>query len=155
MSKAAIHYSIVPKDLAGHLFQIILTVAKPDPLGQQMTLPAWIPGSYMVREFARNIVRLRAHSNGKKVAIKKLEDELGVIIFERGGIMMTKVESVDVLINRATNVKTTEIVLEHSVVTNEDGNIDRYKFEMRLGKDELAAFIDELNTALIEMQASA
>lgn len=69
--------------------------------------------------------------------------------------MMTKVESVDVLINRVTKVKTTEIVLEHSVVTNEDGDIDRYRFEMRLDKDELAAFIDELNTALIEMQASA
>ena len=68
---------------------------------------------------------------------------------------MTKVESVDVLINTATKVKTTEIVLEHSVVTDEDGNIDRYKFEMRLDEDELAAFIEELNTALIEMRVSA
>ncbi len=69
--------------------------------------------------------------------------------------MMTKVESVDVLINTATKVKTTEIVLEHSVVTNEDGDIDRYKFEMRLDEDELAAFIEELNIALIEMRVSA
>jgi len=74
---------------------------------------------------------------------------------DRGDVMMTKVESVDVLINTATKVKTTEIVLEHSVVTNEDGNIDRYKFEMRLDEDELAAFIEELNIALIEMRVSA
>lgn len=65
---------------------------------------------------------------------------------------MTKVESVDVLINKITGVKTTEVVLEHSVVIDEDGNVDKYKFEMRLDKDELAAFIAELNNALGEMQ---
>lgn len=73
MSKVSIQYSIVPKDLAGHLFQVVLTIQQPDPEGQQLALPAWIPGSYMIREFARNIVRLRAHSQGKKVAIKKLD----------------------------------------------------------------------------------
>jgi len=36
-------------------------------------LPAWIPGSYMIREFARNIVQIRAESGGKKVALTKLD----------------------------------------------------------------------------------
>ena len=60
----AIHYTIVPKDLAGHLFNVTVTVAEPDPQGQVFALPAWIPGSYMIREFARNIVRIRAESGG-------------------------------------------------------------------------------------------
>ena len=68
-----IHYSIVPKDLAGHVFKVTLQVDQPDPLGQEFKLPAWIPGSYMVREFARHIVQIKASSSGKKVALTKLD----------------------------------------------------------------------------------
>ena len=69
----AIQYTIVPKDLAGHLFDVSLTVAAPDPEGQVFALPAWIPGSYMIREFARNIVRIRAEAGGAAVALTKLD----------------------------------------------------------------------------------
>jgi predicted metalloprotease with PDZ domain len=71
--QSAIHYTIVPKDLAGHLFNVTLTVPVPAPEGQTFALPAWIPGSYMIREFARNIVRIRAESNGAAVALTKLD----------------------------------------------------------------------------------
>ncbi|QNA87786.1 M61 family metallopeptidase [Massilia sp. Dwa41.01b] len=69
----AIHYTIVPKDLAGHLFNVSVTVATPSADGQVFALPAWIPGSYMIREFARNIVRIRAEANGIPVALAKLD----------------------------------------------------------------------------------
>lgn len=68
-----IHYTIVPSDLAGHLFQVTLRVAEPDPKGQIFSLPAWIPGSYMLREFARHIVKIDASCNGKKIALTKLD----------------------------------------------------------------------------------
>ncbi|MGZ8290778.1 MAG: M61 family metallopeptidase [Telluria sp.] len=70
---AAIQYSIIPKNLAGHLFEVTVTVAAPADDGQVFALPAWIPGSYMIREFARNIVQIRAESNGKQVALTKLD----------------------------------------------------------------------------------
>ena len=69
----AIRYTIVPKDLAGHLFNVTVTVARPDPDGQVFALPAWIPGSYMIREFARNIVRIRAETADGTVALTKLD----------------------------------------------------------------------------------
>lgn len=69
----SIHYSIIPKDLAGHLFAVTLQVSHPDPAGQEFKLPAWIPGSYMMREFARHIVQIKASSNGKKIALTKLD----------------------------------------------------------------------------------
>jgi predicted metalloprotease with PDZ domain len=69
----AVHYTIVPKDLAGHLFNVTVTVPAPAPDGQVFALPAWIPGSYMIREFARNIVRIRAESNGANVTLTKLD----------------------------------------------------------------------------------
>jgi predicted metalloprotease with PDZ domain len=70
---SAINYTILPKDLSGHLFEITLTVKSPASEGQIFSLPAWIPGSYMIREFARNIVQISAESKGKNVALKKLD----------------------------------------------------------------------------------
>ncbi|MBV8633554.1 MAG: peptidase M61, partial [Burkholderiaceae bacterium] len=71
--KNSVSYTIAPKDLAGHLFEVSVTVATPAPEGQVFSLPAWIPGSYMIREFSRNIVQIRATAAGKKVALKKLD----------------------------------------------------------------------------------
>lgn len=68
-----IHYTIFPKDLAGHLFEVSVTVQMPAATGQQFALPAWIPGSYMIREFARNIIQIRATSAGKAVPLTKLD----------------------------------------------------------------------------------
>ncbi|TAL92252.1 MAG: M61 family peptidase [Paraburkholderia sp.] len=69
-----IRYTIVPKQPAAHLFEVTVTVADPDPAGQSFMLPVWIPGSYMVREFARNIVTLRAFNEaGRKVRIEKTD----------------------------------------------------------------------------------
>ena len=70
---AAIAYAIVAKNLAGHLFEVTLTVQAPAAAGQVFALPAWIPGSYMIREFSRNIVQIRAESAGQPVALSKLD----------------------------------------------------------------------------------
>ena len=69
----AIQYTIIANNLAGHLFDVSVTVATPASDGQVFALPAWIPGSYMIREFARNIVQIRAESNGKPVALTKVD----------------------------------------------------------------------------------
>ncbi|OLL29666.1 peptidase M61 [Burkholderia sp. SRS-W-2-2016] len=69
-----IRYTIVPSQPAAHLFEVTVTVADPDPAGQRFMLPVWIPGSYMVREFARNIVTLRAVNDaGRKVRVEKID----------------------------------------------------------------------------------
>lgn len=67
----AIQYRITSSDAGAHLFEVSLTVANPAVEGQVFSLPAWIPGSYMIREFARNIVQIRGESNGKKITLKK------------------------------------------------------------------------------------
>ena len=69
-----IRYSIVPKNPAAHLFEVTVTVEHPAPEGQRFMLPVWIPGSYMVREFARNIVTLRAfNEQGRRVRVTKTD----------------------------------------------------------------------------------
>ncbi len=67
----SVRYCIEPKSLDAHLFEITITLERPDPQGQRLSLPVWIPGSYMLREFARHIVELRAHSTAGPVAVLK------------------------------------------------------------------------------------
>ena len=69
----AIHYTIVPRDPAAHLFGVTVTVDRPDPAGQHFSLPAWIPGSYMIREFAKNIVQIAAVAGEERVKLSKLD----------------------------------------------------------------------------------
>ncbi|QYF94628.1 PDZ domain-containing protein [Massilia sp. PAMC28688] len=69
----AIQFAINPRDLAGHLFEVTLVVSTPAADGQVLALPAWIPGSYMIREFSRNIVQIRASADGTAVALTKLD----------------------------------------------------------------------------------
>ncbi len=71
--RESIHYSLRPLDPALHLFEVTLSINHPDPAGQLVSLPAWIPGSYMIREFARNIVQIRAESAGRKLRLTKLD----------------------------------------------------------------------------------
>ena len=71
--REAVHYRIVPVDPALHLFEVTLTIVSPAAEGQVVSLPAWIPGSYMVREFARNITSIRAEASGRKLRLTKLD----------------------------------------------------------------------------------
>lgn len=48
-----------------------LRIPRADARGQQLILPAWIPGSYLVRDFARQIETISARCAGKPVAIRK------------------------------------------------------------------------------------
>ncbi|WP_442770818.1 M61 family metallopeptidase [Zoogloea ramigera] len=66
-------YTIQAVQPAAHLFEVSLRLAEPDPAGQVFSLPAWIPGSYMIREVARNIVSLSAEAGGKAVPATKLD----------------------------------------------------------------------------------
>ena len=73
MKKAPIHYIVFPAHPAAHRFEVRCVVESPDPTGQRFALPAWIPGSYLIRDFARNIVSIRAEAGGKPVALEKTD----------------------------------------------------------------------------------
>jgi predicted metalloprotease with PDZ domain len=68
-----IRYTICPKNPAAHIFTVTVTVDEPDPAGQRFMLPTWIPGSYMIREFARNVVTLTAANESGSVDVKKID----------------------------------------------------------------------------------
>jgi predicted metalloprotease with PDZ domain len=51
------HYRVEAADPAAHLFHVTLTIRSRRP-AQRVSLPAWIPGSYLVREFSRHLQKL-------------------------------------------------------------------------------------------------
>jgi predicted metalloprotease with PDZ domain len=69
------HYTVTIADANAHHFEVACQLDTPDPQGQLITLPAWIPGSYMIRDFARNILWLQASCNGEEVAVEKLDKQ--------------------------------------------------------------------------------
>jgi len=65
-------YEVRAHDLHAHLYGVTLTIAQP-ALGQVVSLPVWIPGSYLVREFARNLQNLTATQGGRSCLLTQLD----------------------------------------------------------------------------------
>ncbi len=64
-------YTLLASKPEAHLFGVILELDCPDPDGQVLAMPAWTPGSYMVRDFARHVIELHASCNGQPVPVVK------------------------------------------------------------------------------------
>lgn len=56
-----------------HVMRVQCEVARPDPAGQCFVMPAWTPGSYLIREHARNIISLRASCGDHPLAVEKID----------------------------------------------------------------------------------
>ncbi len=69
---AAVHYRIEAPDPRNHLFQVTLTVASP-AAAQELVLPVWIPGSYLVREFSRHLQDVQARQGRKACAVTQID----------------------------------------------------------------------------------
>jgi len=67
-----ITYRIDARDPNTHTFQVTLTIPAP-AAEQRLSLPAWVPGSYLVREFARHLSGLEASQGGRAVALTQLD----------------------------------------------------------------------------------
>jgi predicted metalloprotease with PDZ domain len=66
-------YRIVPANAGAHLFEVTLQIAEPHRDGQVLSIPAWIPGSYLVRDFARNVVGIRANAGDRDLELTKVD----------------------------------------------------------------------------------
>jgi predicted metalloprotease with PDZ domain len=62
-----IHYQILPENLNSHLFSVELSFSTKIGKNYHLSLPAWLPGSYMIRDFAKNIIEISAHNSGQDI----------------------------------------------------------------------------------------
>jgi predicted metalloprotease with PDZ domain len=77
------HYRIEAADLHAHLYGVTLTIDQP-VAGQHLSLPVWIAGSYMVREFAKQITGIAAQQGQRKLAVQQLDKATWTVDCEAG-----------------------------------------------------------------------
>ena len=73
-----IQYTIWPADLHGHRFRVKLYIANPAPDGQLLQMPAWIPGSYLIRDFSKHIESIEATtvaSINKQIPLERIDND--------------------------------------------------------------------------------
>ena len=73
---APIRAVLRPLDLAQHLFEVELTLpAEALTAGAVLALPAWTPGSYLVRDYARFVDRVRVQEARRERPLEKLDKQ--------------------------------------------------------------------------------
>lgn len=78
-----LHYLVELADPKAHYFDVQLQVEVPLAALQSeqgeyyidLSLPTWIPGSYLIREFARNVLYVRSQINGSGTACVKVQKD--------------------------------------------------------------------------------
>jgi len=73
-----IRYLVDASATSSHTFAVELRVARPAP-EQRLSLPVWIPGSYLVREFARHLSALVAEQDGRPVPLEQIDKASWVV----------------------------------------------------------------------------
>ena len=71
-SAAPVHCLVEADNIHAHLFSVTLTIDAP-AAQQCVALPVWIPGSYLVREFSKNLAHLTAQQGRTKLAALQLD----------------------------------------------------------------------------------
>ncbi|MGQ9725385.1 MAG: M61 family metallopeptidase, partial [Tepidimonas sp.] len=69
---AAVRYQVEVANAHAHLWRVTLAIDHPAPR-QRVSLPVWIPGSYLIREFAQHLQRLQAWVDGRSVPLRALD----------------------------------------------------------------------------------
>lgn len=68
-----IRYLITSRNPASHCFDVRIEVPGPIEDGQQLCLPNWIPGSYMIRDFARHLIDLKAYVDEQAIDLEQID----------------------------------------------------------------------------------
>ncbi|MCW5630436.1 MAG: M61 family metallopeptidase [Rhodoferax sp.] len=70
VDRAAVVCRVELADLHAHLFRVTMTLEHPQPT-QRLVLPVWIPGSYLVREFSKNLQQLTARQGRRACEVRQ------------------------------------------------------------------------------------
>ncbi|WAJ68996.1 M61 family metallopeptidase [Catenovulum adriaticum] len=71
----SIQYSVNFDEANKHIFNVKIAIPKHEHSVLHLSLPAWIPGSYMIRDFSKNIINLSATKDCEKLAINLIDKQ--------------------------------------------------------------------------------
>ncbi len=86
-----LHYTVEAADLHAHLFRVTLTIAQPQAT-QTVSLPVWIPGSYLVREFSKNLQNLKALQGRRSLPVTQQDKCTWTISCKPGQALVLRYE---------------------------------------------------------------
>jgi len=68
-----LHYQIDINEPEGHYLDVRININHHLSSGQTFYLPNWIPGSYMIRDFAKNIVSISAREKNQHIELEQVD----------------------------------------------------------------------------------
>lgn len=68
-----LYYSITPYSLQQHLWEVCLEFEQNEIEPFSLSLPNWVPGSYMIRDFSKNIVSITATCNDANIKLEQID----------------------------------------------------------------------------------
>ena len=77
-TQAAVHYRVEVQDPHTHTFAVTLTLPDPDQR-VILSLPVWIPGSYLIREFSQHLLRIEARTDGQAIPVQQTRKNQWVV----------------------------------------------------------------------------
>lgn len=89
----SIHHKLTMPQPESHYFHVETTLSDFDKEAIVMSMPVWTPGSYLVREFAKNINRVRAtDENGNDLLVQKIRKNKWMITSKNAKKVTVKYE---------------------------------------------------------------
>ncbi|HEX6850401.1 MAG TPA: PDZ domain-containing protein [Candidatus Polarisedimenticolaceae bacterium] len=71
MKRPRIAYRVAMSRPNSHLFEVTMTVERPGGPTVNLVMPAWTPGSYLIREYARHVQEFSAEADGVPATWRK------------------------------------------------------------------------------------
>ena len=107
MGTQTLQYTLTLSNWRANEFSVSLFIPKHDKNELLLTLPSWIPGSYMVRDFAKSIVTLSAVSDveNSSLPIEKIDkllhpNTIGIIGISSKKINIGRIILQNILLNQ-------------------------------------------------------
>ncbi|WP_348767037.1 PDZ domain-containing protein [uncultured Salinisphaera sp.] len=66
-------YIVAPVAATAHRFRVVLHTEVQAGAPVELALPSWIPGSYVIRDFARHLLSIAAESDGEALAVTAMD----------------------------------------------------------------------------------
>ncbi len=68
-----VNYRVLLENPGAHVVEVVALVADAPKGPLRFSLPAWIPGSYMIRDYARHVLSVDAKAGDRELVVRKID----------------------------------------------------------------------------------
>ncbi len=112
--RRAVRFTVALPEPASQYVEVTMTVTRATRRATSIAMPAWIPGSYKIRDFARHVDGLRAETlDGRPLAVHKRDKQTWTITNRRRGFRVVYRVFADEL-----SVRTNFVDAQHALLSS-------------------------------------